>query len=221
MLLVLEDESAAMKKIAALSLILATCFSPAFGADTRTAYVIDAPRTKIEIQVGREGFLKAFGHDHLISAARFSGEVQLAQPKVEGSTVSFVVDAKSLAVVDPGESEKDRQEVQTTMQGDQVLAVSKFPQIEFSSSNVKSVSKNGDAFELQVEGTLNLHGVKKLVTIPVRLQIMTDGTLTADAEVSLLQSDYGITPIKVGGGSVRVKDKLKLTFHIFARKNST
>jgi hypothetical protein len=41
-----------------------------------------------------------------------------------------------------------------------------------------------------------------------------DGKLSADGEFSLLQSDYGIVPIKVGGGAVRVKDKLKITFHI-------
>jgi len=135
--------------------------------------------------------------------------------------VSFVVDARSLVVLDPGESEKDQKEVQTTMLGEQVLDVTRFPQIEFTSSGVKSFSKKGDAFELQVEGTLTLHGVKKTVTVPVRVQVANDGSLTTDAEVSLLQSDYGITPIKVAGGTVRVKDKLKLTFHILARKNSS
>jgi len=33
-----------------------------------------------------------------------------------------------------------------------------------------------------------------------------------------LQTDHGITPIKVGGGSVKVKDKLKISFTIVATK---
>ena len=214
-------QSAAMKKIAVAILILAVGRSATPNADTRVSYAVDAQKSKIEIQVAREGFFKAFGHDHLVSATQFSGEVRLSQSNVADSAVSFLVDAKSLVVLDPGESEKDQKEVQTTMLGEQVLDVTRFPQIEFTSSSVKSVSKKGDAFELQVEGTLTLHGVKKTVTVPVRVQVANDGSLTTDAEVSLLQSDYGITPIKVAGGTVRVKDKLKLTFHILARKNSS
>jgi polyisoprenoid-binding protein YceI len=209
-----------MKKIAALILVLAAELSAALGADTRANYAVDAQKSKIEIQVAREGFFKAFGHDHLVSAPQFSGEVEFAQPNLAQSSVSFTVDAKSLVVLDPGESEKDRKEVQTTMLGEQVLDVARYPQIEFASSGVKSVSKKGDVFELQVGGTLTLHGVKKPVMVPVHVQIMNDGTLIADAEVPLLQSDFGITPVKVAGGTVRVKDKLKLTFHILARKNS-
>jgi polyisoprenoid-binding protein YceI len=209
-----------MKKIGALILVFGACLPATFGADARTNYAIDPQKSKIEIQVAREGFLKAFGHDHLVSATQFSGTVQLSQPNVADSAVSFAVDAKSLAVIDPGEAEKDKKEVQATMLGEQVLDVARYPQIEFASSSIKSVSKKGDVLELQVEGTLTLHGVKKTLTLPVQVQLGNDGTLTADAEVSLLQSDYGITPIKVGGGTVRVKDKLKLTFHMVARKTS-
>jgi polyisoprenoid-binding protein YceI len=192
----------------------------AHGVESHEAYVIDSQKSKIEVQVAREGFFKAFGHDHLISAKEFSGEVQLDSAKLENSSVSFTIEAKSLAVVDPGESEKDRKDVQDTMLGEQVLDVGRYPQIQFSSSSVKVVSNKKGIYELQVEGTLSLHGAKKPVTTPVRAQIMKDGTLSVYAEVPLLQSDYGITPVKVAGGTVRVKDRLKLTFQILARKAS-
>jgi len=191
------------------------------GADTRVAYKIDSEKSKIQIQVAREGFFKAFGHDHLVSAARFCGEVQLDARKIENSSVSFTVQAESLAVVDPGESEKNRKEVQATMLGEQVLDAARYPQIQFSSIGVKVISNKKDVIELQVEGTLSLHGLKKSVAAPVRVQTGEDGTLNADAEVALLQSDFGITPIKVAGGTVRVKDKLRLNLHIVARKVSS
>jgi len=35
-----------------------------------------------------------------------------------------------------------------------------------------------------------------------------------------LQSDYGITPVKVGGGAVKVKDKLKITLTIVAHRQN-
>jgi hypothetical protein len=38
--------------------------------------------------------------------------------------------------------------------------------------------------------------------------------LRGEGEISILQTDYGITPVKVGGGAVKVKDKLKIAFTI-------
>jgi len=201
-------------------LIASSVFSINAGAPARDAYSIDPQQSKIEIQVAKDGFLKAFGHDHLVSATKYSGEIQLDAAKVEDSSVSFIVETPSLKVIDPGESEKDRNEVQETMLGKEVLDAMQYPQIKFASSSVKSKSTSNGNFELQIEGTLTLHGATKPFIAPVRLHIATDGTITADAEVSLLQSDFGITPYKAAGGTVKVKDKLKLTFHIVSRKVS-
>ena len=205
-----------MKKIAAT--VLAVMVSSVL-AGTRpgnfTPYTLDRKQSKLEIQVFREGFLKAFGHDHVISATELSGQIQLAQPNLTKSSVTFVVETSSLMVVDPGESEKDRNEVQSTMLGDKVLDAARYPRIQFNSSGVRSVTQKEGVTELQLDGTLRLHGVEKLVTIPVRLRMM-GGNLTADGELSLLQSNYEIAPVKVGGGAVRVKDRLKISFHIVA-----
>ena len=203
---------------AALALLLALSAPVAFNAEPKTTYSIDSAKSKIEIQVAKDGFFKAFGHDHLVSATKFSGGAQLAAAKMEDSSVSFTADAGSLHVIDPGESEKDRSEVQATMLGEQVLDVARYPQIQFSSSAVKLVSSSKNTFDLQVSGPLTLHGTQKPVTLPVHLQISDDGSLTCDTEISLLQSDFGIAPYKAAGGAVKVKDKLKLTFHIVATK---
>ena len=205
--------------LSALFAFLATAAAPTFSADARTIYKIDSTKSKIEIHVAKDGFLKAFGHDHLISATQFSGDVQVNASKMEDSTVSFTADSASLRVIDPGESEKDRNEVQATMLGAQVLDVARYPKIEFSSTAVKVSSSTGGKSELQVTGTLTLHGVQKPITLPVRVRIADDGTFTCDTEISLLQSDFGITPYKAAGGAVRVKDKLTIVFHIVARKS--
>jgi polyisoprenoid-binding protein YceI len=165
--------------------------------------------------VQREGFLKAFGHDHLISPSTFSGLVQYNGDELEKSLVMLVVETNSLAVFDPGESEKDRKDVGSTMLGEKVLDAARFPQIRFASSSVRSAVQKGDTTEIQLKGTLSLHGTAKTVTLPVRLQA-NGSSLRARGEISLLQSDYGITPIKVAGGMVRVKDKLKIVFDIVA-----
>ncbi len=186
-------------------------------AQDNAPYSIDAAQSKLEIQVYKEGVFKAFGHDHLIAAKQLSGQVQLDPQKIDQSSVRLHVPAKSLTVVDPGESEKDRRDVQTTMEGEKVLDVAKFPEIIFSSSSVSAAKKTPAGWELTLSGKLKLHGVEKAVTFP--LHVHAEGNeLRGQGEVSILQTDYGITPVKVGGGSVKVKDKLKITFTVAAHK---
>jgi polyisoprenoid-binding protein YceI len=181
-------------------------------------YSVDAQQSKVEIHAGKEGAFKAFGHDHLIFARQVSGRAQFDPKKIDQSSVTLRIPTKSITVVDPGESEKDRQDVQATMEGERVLDVAKFPEITFTSSSVSSAKKTSDGWELTLDGKLNLHGVAKPVSFP--LHIRADASeLHGQGELSILQTDYGITPVKVGGGTVKVKDKLKITFDIVAKKS--
>jgi polyisoprenoid-binding protein YceI len=191
----------------------------ATAAEEKGAYAIDNAKSKLQIDVSKEGAFKMFGHDHLIVTKEISGQVQLDPQKMEDSSVHLKVPATSLTVLDPGESEKDRRDVQATMTGEKVLDVAKYPEIVFTSTSVSAVKKTTDGWELTLAGKLNLHGVEKPVSFPLRVRAAA-GELRAQGEVSVLQTDHGITPIKVGGGSVKVKDKLKITFTIVATKGN-
>src|SRR5215467_6045781 len=92
------DQMAGMKT-ATVSLLIIFGLIPAPSLPaSRVAYSIDPQQSKIEIQVAKDGFLKAFGHDHLVSATQYSGEVQFDSAKVEESSVVFTVEAASLKV---------------------------------------------------------------------------------------------------------------------------
>ena len=169
---------------AALISLLASFGAAAQGA----SYSIDSQQGKMEIHVGKEGAFKAFGHDHLIAAKHFSGQVQFDPQKLDKSSVRLQVPTKSITVIDRGESEKDRKEVQATMESEKVLDVAKFPEITFTSSSVSAAKKTSDGWELTLSGNLNLHGVEKPVTFP--LQVRADNNqLHAQGEVSILQTD--------------------------------
>ncbi len=205
-----------------LAFILAGLALSAFAtaAQEKAAYSIDHAKSKLEINVYKAGLFKAFGHDHLISAGEVSGRVEFDAQKVENSSVSMKVVANSLSVIDPGESEKNRNEIQTTMMGPQVLDVAQFSEIIFSSTSVSVVKKTPEGWELMVAGKLNLHGVEKAVSLPLQFHVEGDH-LVAAGEFFLLQTEYGITPVSVAGGSVKVKDKLRIGFTIVAiRMNS-
>src|SRR5258708_5777621 len=197
---------------AAAALLLMTA---ATSAQEKSNYSVDPARSRVEIHVYKEGVFKAFGHDHEIAAKELAGQVQFDPAKIEQSTVSLKIPTKSITVVDPGESEKDRHEVQATMEGEKVLDVAKFPEITFTSTSVTSAKKTPDGWELTLAGKLSLHGVEKPVSFPLRVRADAR-EVRGEGELSILQTDYGITPVKVGGGSVKVKHKLKITFNIVA-----
>jgi polyisoprenoid-binding protein YceI len=205
-----------MKRIAlglGLAVFLLTGARP---AAAQSRYEFSAEGSKMEMDVYKEGFFKAFSHDHLIAAKEFSGRMVFDSGKIENSSVTFRVAAKSLTVVDPGESEKDRSAVQMTMRGKEVLDAEQFPEIAFVSTGIGKAEKKGDTWNLTLAGTLKLHGAEKPVSVPATL-IPSGSELIARGEVYLLQTDYGITPIKLGGGAVKVKNRLRIRFEIHAR----
>jgi polyisoprenoid-binding protein YceI len=186
------------------------------GAGELRVFEIDATRSTLEVDVARGGLLKAFGHDHLIVAKGFSGRIQLDPERPESSSVTLHVVAPSLRVADREISDEDRAKVQSTMLGEKVLGAARFPEIAFASTRARWGGSGGETRNLSVVGTLGLHGVEKEVTIPVTLKI-AGADLEATGEVSILQTDYGITPVRAGRGLVKVRDRVRIRFVIHAR----
>ncbi len=183
------------------------------------SYRISAAASKVEISVYKEGILKAFGHNHLIAAKDFSGSVYFAAGRVSDSSVTLSIEARSLTVLDPDASEKDRRDVQATMAGAQVLDVARYEKITFRSTRVSRIKQVGNDWEVILDGLLNLHGVEKPITLPVRIHIESN-RLRAEGEAHVLQTNFGMTPVRVGGGAVKVKDEVKIGFSIVADQTS-
>lgn len=161
---------------------------------------VDAQRSSLTIRVFKKGLFSGLAHDHEIAAPLSSGAVDLAALSVE---VHF--DARAVQVVDPGASVGDRAKVQETMLSDKVLDASRFPEIAFVSHSVKVAGENA----YTVQGDLTLHGASHPLTLQVAL---SNGHYTGS--VSVKQTDFGITPISLAGGSVKVKDVVEINFDI-------
>jgi polyisoprenoid-binding protein YceI len=160
---------------------------------------IDKARSTMTVRVAKTGMLSALGHDHEISAPIGSGVVDTAVGQVD-----LHVHAAALRVADPNGSEKDRQEIQKNMVGPEVLDADRYPEISFRS---KSAEKSGAGWT--VAGELTLHGQTRPITLQVTER---DGHFVGSAR--LRQSEYGMKPIKVAGGTVRVKDEIRIDFDI-------
>lgn len=184
-------------------LMLATATLAVAQSDAGTARDIDTARSMLTVRVYKTGLFSAFAHDHQIRAPIRSGTIN-----EDKNSVEFTVDSRSLRVLDPQASEKERGEIQSTMLGPKVLDSEKFPEIRFQST---SIGEGGEGKWI-VRGDLSFHGE----THPVKLDVQgADGHYTG--AVPLSQKEFGITPISLGGGSIKVKNEVRVEFEIFAK----
>lgn len=191
----------AARILVGLLLVLASLSHAQSSPDPATA--IDTVRSVLTVRVYKTGLFSAFAHDHEIRAPIQNGVIDEDKNEVE-----FTVDARTLKVLDPEASEKDRAEIQSTMLGPKVLDSEKFPEIRFRST---SVGEGGDDKWI-VRGDLTLHGQ----THPVKVDVAgRDGHYLGSARLS--QKDFGISPVSIAGGSIKVKDEVLVEFEIFTK----
>jgi hypothetical protein len=163
---------------------------------------IDVQRSTITIHVGKAGMLSAAGHEHWISAPISSGTIRESPvPHVEFKVETAKMILRPDQKVDPSsyaQIQKDMEEM--------TLETRKYPQIKFESSHVE---KLGDG-QWKVDGDLTLHGVTKPVSLTVKRSGASYSTRTM-----LKQTDFGIKPVTVGGGMIKVKNEVEIDFQIF------
>lgn len=168
------------------------------------------------VQAFAGGMLSAFGHNPTFEARDYRGEIQSDPETGEGASLNLTIEAASLQVTDDV-SGKERRTIEETMHAD-VLESAKYPEIAYDCPSSASTSKRtGDGqFEVALNGNLSLHGVTRRHPITARV---TAGAsmLRAFGEFAILQSDYGIEPVNVAGGTLKVRDELKCSFDIVAR----
>jgi polyisoprenoid-binding protein YceI len=183
--------------------------------DVGRTYLVDEAASSVLVQVGKAGLFKFAGHEHEVAAPSLRGEIVCA-PDLRRSSVTLTFDAAALKVTGRGEPAGDVPEVQAAMVGPKVLDVARFPTVSFRSSAVGGRETSPGTYQVNVGGELTLHGVARPVSVPGRVEVAGD-TLTITGEVTLRQTEYGITPVTAAGGTVKVKNELAIRFRIVAR----
>jgi polyisoprenoid-binding protein YceI len=195
----------------------------ALGAPGRAAgddtYVVDAARSTVSVHVGRSGLFGFAGHEHVVIAPRLEGEILADPARLESSSVSLTFESAALQVSPRGEPPSDVPKVRARMLGPDVLDAIRFPTVSFRSARVEGRRTDEDTFDLQVTGTLTLHGIARPVALPVRV-VLSSGTLRARGRLVVSQTDYGMKPVSVGG-LVKVKDEVSIDFTIVATRAGT
>jgi polyisoprenoid-binding protein YceI len=160
---------------------------------------IDTQKSTLTVHVGKTGAFSALGHEHEVLAPIHSGSADTgAHPAVE-----LHVNARELRVIDKDASENERNEVQETMLGPDVLDSEHYPEIVFKSTGADSTGQG----QWTLRGNLTLHGQTRLVTVQVTLK---DGRYKGEATVK--QTDFGIKP--PGKAGIKTKDEVRIQFDV-------
>lgn len=166
---------------------------------------IDVERSTLTVFVYKSGLFSVFADDHVIRAPIAGGAVSPDAPL----GVEISVRSASLEVLDPSLGAGKRADVQARMLGPEVLDSGKYPDIAFTSTAIQVVGSD----RWTVTGSLSIHGVTRPTTFSVAQQ---GGRYRGT--VVLKQRDFGIEPISIVGGTVKVKDEVTVEFDIVTQK---
>ena len=178
-------------------------------------YVIDGRSSRFTVRAFAAGMLAAMGHNPTIGIRDLIGEITFNPDKVGAGSCKIVIKSTSLSVQDDI-SAKDLREMERLM-NQEVLETTKFPEILYEASDI-SVTKMADTlYSALLKGNLTLRGVSRSQPINVRVALL-GSMLRASGDFPLNQTDYGIKLVSVAGGALKLKDELKFSFEIVARR---
>jgi len=161
---------------------------------------IDVHASKLTVRVFKSGIFSPFAHNHEIQAPLAEGTVDTS-----ALSVALRTESQAMRVLDPTGSDDERSKVQRAMEGPKVLDVARYPTIRFHSTAIDA----SGAESWIVLGTLELHGESH----PIRFEVRREGGLYRGT-AALRQTEFGIKPVKIAGGTVRVKDEVRVEFEI-------
>lgn len=142
--------------------------------------------------------------DHSGGFSKISGKATLKGPELGGLEISIKTDSVH----------SDAEKLTAHLKSPDFFDVAKFPESAFIASKItKKAGENGATHEL--EGTLELHGVKKQITFPAKLHTM-DKHAMVQAEFKINRKDFGI--VYPGRKDDLIKDEvlLKIDLHFGA-----
>lgn len=167
----------------------------------------DPDNSECRIYTRRAGVLSAIGHDLALAVGRYEVDVEdsplrvrarfdASSLRVLGAVHGGAVDADTL-------SARDRTQIERHI-ADDVLEAGRYPYVEFASTEVEP-----GASVYRIRGRLRLHGQERAIAFSAP----SNGE-RAEAEVTIHQPDFGITPFRAFGGALRVHADVRVRLHL-------
>ena len=186
-------------------------------------FTIDKERSEIRILLYKDKtLLSPLAHNHVIAAQNIQGNVQFNAENISETSLHVTIPVSSFIVDDPQRraeegsdfssklSDRDVKKTTEIMLDKSVLNAKNFPQIL-----LECVAVSGNLPSVSVTLSVTVRGTAKEVSLPC--QVEADGNqIHAVGELQLKQTDFGIKPVSVLLGSIKVQDPFKVKFDVYA-----
>jgi polyisoprenoid-binding protein YceI len=176
-------------------------------------YRFDLNLSRLTVRAFVGGMLSLLGHSPTFAARDFAGTLELDREAARVLQLDAIVEANALWLTD-NVSVADRREIEGSMRTN-VLETATYPQVSYQSMDIAAKQIARGRYGLHVNGQLMLHGVTRLQPVDLELLVFDDG-IRLRGEWSLLLSDYRIQPVTALGGTIKLKDQLKVSLDIAA-----
>ena len=182
---------------------------------------IDNERSYLVAVTTRAGVLGFLGHEHGVLSPEWTAEVRYdpADPASARASLSVAVPKllidteaarRRARLAAAGPSDDELVEIHDRMLGPDQLDAAAHPRLSFVSEVVEPL----DPARLRVQGQLTLHGVTRAVETVMTVRRVEE-FLLFHGELSIRQTDFGITPVSIGG-VVKVGDEVQIRYAIWA-----
>jgi len=185
------------------------------GETAADRYRIDGRSSRFTVRAFAAGMLAAMGHNPTVAIRDLSGELRFNSDKLEAGSLKIAIKSSSLSVQDDI-SAKDLGGMERLM-NQEVLETEKFPEILYEAADISVPKMAYGLYSATLKGNLTLDGISRSQPINVRVAVL-GSMLRASGEFSLNQTDYGIKLVSVAGGALKLKDELKFSFELVARR---
>lgn len=192
-------------------------------ATARETYTVDPARSDIHWRIYRAGPLAEKGHNHVISARRFSGAVTLVRGGP--STFELAIPVTALEVDNPalrrrygpgfdtGLTEADRAATRANMLGPSLLDSARHAQIRLTGSATLDPGTAGTQVLLPV--AVSIAGRTVRLRLPATISV-SGRELRARGSFSLSHRQLGLRPFTAALGALRVAERIDFSFDIRA-----
>ncbi len=176
-----------------------------------TRYRLGPELSQFTVQAFASGMLSFLGHSPTFAVRDFTGSVAFAGGTIDTMRLELAVRAASLELLDKVRP-SDRREIEGMMRGD-VLEAEAYPEVRFVSEEVAGGPVAQGHYRARIAGRLSLHGVTQPHAVNAEVLHFADG-VRLRGESLLRLSDYRIRPVTALGGTIRLKDEVKVAFNL-------
>jgi polyisoprenoid-binding protein YceI len=178
-------------------------------------FTIDAGASLFTVQAFASGMVAVIAHSPKFAIRDMAGEIEFVPGTMQKALVNMTINVGSLEIMDEVDN-SERREIERVM-FDEVLERRHYPKVEYRSVNVSALKTGENMYRINVLGDLALHGITRGVSLDAQVMAGED-TLRAQGSFSIVQSDFGLQIASVAGGTLKLKDELKFSYFILARR---